>query len=330
MNKPKIFVIGDVHGCKKELDSLISRLPLTRGDNIIFLGDYIDRGPDSKGVIDTIIQLSQTYNVITLMGNHEQMFLDFFENKNTPEAGAFLYNGGTATLASYSDDVGRYEFPEGHLNFLKNLKLYFETEDHFFVHAGIPNLSIQELKEDTASHVEEVLWVRETFLNSTYKWDKTIVHGHTPVLNPTVNDTRINVDTGCVYDGKLTAIELPEKIIYSIPKMMDERKLQDMHIPGRRRSMRYEIILPVSVDIGENKAHFETINYSDHGMLIYTTSLQDLSIEVDQLIGGLIGKKKNQVPFTGTVIRQEKKSTGSFIAVEFVKAPNNPNQKLTT
>lgn len=330
MSIEKIFVIGDIHGCKKELDTLISRLPLKKDDTIIFLGDYIDRGRDSKGVIESIIELSKSYNLVTLKGNHEQMFLDFFDNKNTPEAGAFLYNGGTATLASYSDNVGKYDFPKSHIDFLKNLKIFHETSDYFFVHAGIPDISLKQLKENMEPHFEEMLWLRETFLKSSFDWNKTIIHGHTPVLNPTITPKRINVDTGCVFEGKLTAIELPENIIYSIPKAKAEEMTTDTHVPGRRRSIRYDIVLPVSISFGEIQAHFETINYSDHGMLIYTTNLQDLDIEVNKKIKGLIEKKKNQVPFTGTILRNEKKSTGYFLAVEFIDAPNHSNQTMAS
>lgn len=321
MANEKIFVIGDVHGCNEELNLLIDRLPLTPDCKIIFLGDYIDRGKDSKEVIKTIIKLSKAYNVVALMGNHEQMFLDFLENRVTPEAGAFLYNGGTATLASYSNKVGDYEFPQSHIDFFKNLKLFYETDQYFFVHAGIPDLPIEEIKTNQANFTEEFLWVRETFLKSDFTWDKTIIHGHTPVLNPTVNHKRINIDTGCVYEGKLTAIELPEKITYSVPRIKEDPKLADAPVAGKRRSIRYDIILPVVVHLGENLAHFETINFSDHGMLMYTTNMDNINIALNQTIKGTIGKKKSRVAFTGVVLRNEKKSTGSFIAVEFLNGP---------
>jgi len=315
----KLFAIGDIHGCKKELELLLERLPLKNSDTILFLGDYIDRGMDSKGVVNTVLDLSKKYNVITLMGNHEHMFLDFFYDKNTLEAGAFLFNGGTTTLASYCSDLGNFEFPKNHIDFFNNLKLFYETDDYFFVHAGLPELPLEEIRQNPLAYLEQFLWVREEFLKSNYQWSKSIIHGHTPILDTTLDNQKINLDTGCVYGGKLTAIELPEKIIYSVPKINEE--IARPETPGKRRSVRYSIVLPITIDLGEGQAFFETINYSDHGMLIYTITSIELAFTVNQNISGIIGTDKSQAYFTGIIKRVEKKATGSFIAIEFVKRP---------
>jgi serine/threonine protein phosphatase 1 len=189
----KIFAIGDIHGCLWSLEKLLNILPVNWGkDLVIFLGDYIDRGPNPKGVIEKVLELKELYGdkIIPLKGNHEWMFERF--------------------LKSYYKD-GELKIPEEHLNFLKELKLYYETEDYIFVHAGLrPGKKLEEQNE------EDLLWIRESFYFSEYKFPKTIVFGHTPFPVPLILNDRIGIDTGCVYGGKLTAIELPSKKIYQI------------------------------------------------------------------------------------------------------------------
>ena len=206
----KIFAIGDIHGCLWSLEKLLNILPVNWGkDLVIFLGDYIDRGPDPKGVIEKMLELKELYGdkIIPLKGNHEWMFERFLKGIDVD---IFLYNGGGATLKSYYKD-GELKIPEEHLNFLKELKLYYETEDYIFVHAGLrPGKKLEEQNE------EDLLWIRESFYFSEYKFPKTIVFGHTPFPVPLILNDRIGIDTGCVYGGKLTAIELPSKKIYQI------------------------------------------------------------------------------------------------------------------
>lgn len=207
----KIFAIGDIHGCLWSLEKLLNILPVNWGkDLVIFLGDYIDRGPDPRGVIEKILELKEFYKdkIITLKGNHEWMFERFLKGIDID---VFLYNGGGMTLKSYYNKEGYLEIPEEHLKFLRELKLYYETEDYIFVHAGLrPG---KELKEQSE---EDLLWIRESFYLSEYKFPKTIVFGHTPFPAPLILEDRIGIDTGCVYGGALTAIELPEKKIYQI------------------------------------------------------------------------------------------------------------------
>ena len=207
----KIFAIGDIHGCLWSLEKLLNILPVNWGkDLVIFLGDYIDRGPDPRGVIEKILELKEFYKdkIITLKGNHEWMFERFLKGIDID---IFLYNGGGMTLKSYYNKEGYLEIPEEHLKFLRELKLYYETEDYIFVHAGLrPG---KELKEQSE---EDLLWIRESFYLSEYKFPKIVVFGHTPFPAPLILEDRIGIDTGCVYGGALTAIELPEKKIYQI------------------------------------------------------------------------------------------------------------------
>jgi serine/threonine protein phosphatase 1 len=206
----KIFAIGDIHGCLWSLEKLLDILPVNWGkDLVVFLGDYIDRGPDPKGVIEKILELKELYGekIITLKGNHEWMFERFLKGIDTD---IFLYNGGGATLRGYYKN-GYLEIPEEHLKFLKELRLYYETSDYIFVHAGLrPGKSLEEQKE------EDLLWIRESFYFSEYKFSKIVVFGHTPFPAPLILEDRIGIDTGCVYGGALTAIELPSKKTYQI------------------------------------------------------------------------------------------------------------------
>ncbi|RLG10075.1 serine/threonine protein phosphatase [Candidatus Pacearchaeota archaeon] len=207
----KIFAIGDIHGCLENLEKLLKILPVNWGkDLVIFLGDYIDRGPNPRGVIEKVLELKKLYGerIITLKGNHEWMFERFLKGIDID---IFLYNGGGMTLKSYYNKEGHLEIPEEHLKFLRELKLYYETENYIFVHAGLrPG---KELKEQSE---EDLLWIRDSFYFSEYKFPKTIVFGHTPFPAPLILDDRIGIDTGCVYGGALTAIELPDKKIYQI------------------------------------------------------------------------------------------------------------------
>ncbi len=206
----KIFAIGDIHGCLESLEKLLDILPVNWGkDLVIFLGDYIDRGPDPRGVIEKIIELKKLYGnkVITLKGNHEWMFERFLKGIDTE---IFLYNGGGATLKGYYKK-GYLEIPEEHLRFLKELRLYYETEDYIFVHAGLrPGKKVEEQDE------EDLLWIRDSFYLYEGKFYKTVVFGHTPFPAPLILEDRIGIDTGCVYGGALTAIELPERKTYQI------------------------------------------------------------------------------------------------------------------
>jgi len=163
----RIFAVGDIHGSLNRLKDMIFLLDIDKNrDTLVFVGDYIDRGPDSKGVLDFILELKKDLkNVVCLRGNHEEMFLDFtLEHKNGP---LFLLNGGRDTLSSYglkkSGDGMAVNLPDRHLQFLQTLPLYFETADFLFVHAGLrPGLSLEQ------QDPHDLLWIRhEFFLSDT-------------------------------------------------------------------------------------------------------------------------------------------------------------------
>jgi diadenosine tetraphosphatase ApaH/serine/threonine PP2A family protein phosphatase len=215
-----LIAIGDIHGCAKSLDGLLRELKLKEDDHLIFVGDYIDRGPDSKGVIDRLLKLKDEYTCTFLRGNHEDLLLGYLDEG---EYDIFAMNGGIATLSSYMTPDGEMEIPDTHLQFVRNTELFLETDDYLFVHAGLrPDLTVaQNIEEGNA---EVFLWERSHLKAGYLPWEKTVVCGHTPQTHPLNRAELINIDTGCVYYaypsmGYLTAVRLPEREFVAVPYM---------------------------------------------------------------------------------------------------------------
>lgn len=212
-----LIAIGDIHGCAATLTSLLDTLELKKDDHIVFIGDYIDRGPDSRGVIDILKKLGDVVECTFLRGNHEQLMLNYLDYG---EYDLWAMNGGISTLLSYSD-AGHTEIPEDDVEFVRSTVSYFDTEDFFFVHGGLrPEFSIKENLEMFDDDV--FLWERSHLLSPTYAWEKPVVCGHTPVEIPTNKELLINIDTGCVYHqypgkGNLTAVRLPQREFVMVP-----------------------------------------------------------------------------------------------------------------
>ncbi len=208
-----LIAIGDIHGCPKSLDALLEEIDPSSDDHLLFVGDYIDRGPDSKGVIDRLLDLREEVECTFLRGNHESLMLGYLDS------GAFnlwRVNGGVSTLQSYlGEEDTDFDLPEAHTEFVRNTKLYHETDDFFFVHAGLkPELTIEENLE---AHDEKVfLWERGHLEATEFAWEKPVVCGHTPQPEPINREKLLLIDTGCVYHmqpgmGRLTAVRLPER-----------------------------------------------------------------------------------------------------------------------
>jgi len=207
----RTFAIGDIHGCLDKLEDLIAAAAPQKDDLIVFLGDYIDRGPQVKGVIDFLIDLATKVPCIFLRGNHEDMFLEYLEfgtNKTM-----FFANGGIKTIDSY---IGSSSFtmhdqiiqalPEAHREFYASMKWYYEDERYLFVHAGIkPGVSMD--MQDR----QDLIWIRDDFIFSPTSLEKKVVFGHTPFARPFVKPDKLGIDTGAVYGGCLTAVELPQE-----------------------------------------------------------------------------------------------------------------------
>ncbi|MDR2946576.1 MAG: serine/threonine protein phosphatase [Candidatus Adiutrix sp.] len=209
MSERRFFVVGDIHGSYEKLKAILANLDWApgSGDQLIFLGDYIDRGPQSYDVVQTVAELADRRpDVIALKGNHESMFLDFIGGRADPQLFA---NGLSATVRDYSRAEGGLSVQ--HLNFYRGLALCHETEEYIFVHAGLaPGLPLAR------QSAHDMLWVRDEFLLSDYDFGKTVVFGHTPFKEPFVAPGRLGLDTGAVFGGPLTAVVLPEmRFIYA-------------------------------------------------------------------------------------------------------------------
>lgn len=204
----RLLAIGDIHGCHQLLQQLLEKVQPTATDQLVFLGDYIDRGPESRQVIETLLQLREEFpRTVFLKGNHEQMLLGFLADDDQL---GFLVNGGTRTLQSYRQGE-HVRIPETHLHFFDNLQTGFETEGFIFVHAGMrPGIPFHQQRET------DLLWIRADFLNSDYDWGKTVVFGHTPQTEAMMEPTRIGLDTGAVYGRQLTCCDVLTRRLWTV------------------------------------------------------------------------------------------------------------------
>lgn len=208
------FAIGDIHGCNKTFQKLLlDTLHIKKSDHIYCLGDYIDRGNDSKGVVDFIMDLREKgYQIHTIRGNHEQMMLDStIDDKNLY---LWLMNGGGTTLQSFGI-TSFNEMPMVYRNFFISTKYYIKTGNYIFVHAGL-NLQLEDPFEDKYS----MLWYRMLSVDEHKSGEQIIIHGHNPLSLYYIlkqQDTKIiNIDGGCVYKqieqyGFLVAYEMNKK-----------------------------------------------------------------------------------------------------------------------
>lgn len=207
----KIFAIGDIHGCAAKLELLLQRLPFDRAhDRLVFLGDYLDRGPNAKGVLDQLCQLQgDGVQVIPLMGNHEYLLLEYHRSGDQTLLPYLRRLGLESTLESYGgaslSSLASLAFmPKEHRDFLASLLPYWQNEEYIFVHAGL--LHDQPLAEQDISDLCEV---REPFLSQERDYGKRVIFGHTPFATPLLTPFRTGIDTGAVYGNLLTAVELP-------------------------------------------------------------------------------------------------------------------------
>ncbi len=198
------YAIGDIHGSLNKLTALMTRCAEHAGSTApiyVFLGDYIDRGPEARGVIDYLIALQSRFptRVIALKGNHEAMALAAVDD--AAAARLWLAQGGLETLASYGI-AHPGALPEPHRNWLRSLRLSFDDGRRLFVHAGI-----DPLRPLDAQLEQDLLWMREPFLSYAGDHGRLIVHGHTPLARgvPDLRSNRLNLDTAAVYGGPLTA-----------------------------------------------------------------------------------------------------------------------------
>ncbi|MDI6028719.1 metallophosphoesterase family protein [Corticibacterium sp. UT-5YL-CI-8] len=215
----RLYAIGDPHGKLDLLEAMHKRIAdeIARDRptdwRVVHLGDYVDRGPDSRGVLEFLVALKQRdERFVFLTGNHDQGMLQFLATAQLD--GIFVRNGGTETVRSYGVDAV-FESPEGatrtrnqlmdaipeaHLRFLRELDYSCSFGDFFFCHAGIrPGVALDKQSRD------DLIWIRGTFLDNDDLFEKVIVHGHTPQADPEILHNRVNIDTGACFTGRLTA-----------------------------------------------------------------------------------------------------------------------------
>lgn len=218
------YAVGDVHGCYKTLVRLLDHnLRISKNDEVYFVGDYIDRGPSGRQVVDFLMERQQQgYQFYMVRGNHEEMLIDAWMQQKPDLFMLWMLNGAEETLVSYGieshyrlGEAALNELPENHIDFLRKLPHYIQLDDYLIVHAGI-NFSAKDPFQDTRSMV----WCRDCTNDLKKSGNRIIVAGHTPTplygIRKSLNRKRtsmINIDAGCVYKdytdmGNLVALDL--------------------------------------------------------------------------------------------------------------------------
>ena len=221
------FVIGDVHGCNVSLLALLKKIDLKIDDELYFLGDYVDRGKDSKGVFDTIFTLRKTgHKVVCLLGNHEAMLIGALSG-NKEDQDFWKEHGGKQTLKSFGI-YEMYDFPQLYVDFIETMPLVVEVGDYILVHGGL-NFK----QKDPIRPTQQMIWIRDWYEKINYEWlgKRIIVHGHTQqnFISTTLQLEDIercrvlNLDCGCVFQQRrspqLACFELNSRQLYFQPNI---------------------------------------------------------------------------------------------------------------
>ncbi len=206
----RLIAIGDIHGCREALDALLEVINPESTDTIVTLGDYVDRGSDSRGVIDSLLELSTKCNLVPLLGNHEEMMLEVVRDEKSPYH--WLQCGGMDTLDSYGFSGDMRVIPPEHRKFFDELKDYHEEEDFFFVHANYdPQLPLDQ------QPIDLLRWVKLTeFVPPPHRNGKRAICGHTHDRGGEIFDVGhlTCIDTYCYGGGWLTALEVRQGILW--------------------------------------------------------------------------------------------------------------------
>ena len=217
-----VYAVGDIHGRMDLLERLLERIwadAPTERNTLIFLGDYIDRGPASNAVLECLAELQRPgWDIVRLRGNHEQLLLEYLSNPDVYQLWRAL--GGAETLLSYgvrppmfsnskellrAHEAFKANLPRAHLAFLTALPYAHTIGDYFFVHAGVrPNVRLQR------QALQDLLWIRDDFLLWEERFEKFVVHGHTPTPEPELRANRANIDTGAFATGRLTVLAIDQ------------------------------------------------------------------------------------------------------------------------
>jgi serine/threonine protein phosphatase 1 len=196
----RTIAIGDIHGCSRALRALIAAVQLTVDDTLVLLGDYVDRGPDSRGVIEFILELENSFRVVPLLGNHELMLLDAVDNPRS--IGPWLECGGDSTVRSYDGLISN--MPSDHLAFIRRCRRYYEIGTHFFVHANYASDVPLDEQPDYLLFWEHLFF----HLPGRHENEKVAIVGHTAQKTGEVFDLGhvLCIDTFCHGGGWLTAL----------------------------------------------------------------------------------------------------------------------------
>jgi serine/threonine protein phosphatase 1 len=238
----RVFAIGDIHGCVEEPELMLRYLEAEEGlseeDVVIFLGDYIDRGQNTRAVVDLILNFKTKFpKTRMLKGNHEDMMLDFL-GFGGHLGQAFLYNGGLETIQSYGISVFApptemvSALPPEHFKFFCSLESIIVVDDYVCVHAGL-----NPLRELSAQNDNDVYWIRDEFLNNIHNFKKTVIFAHTPHQEIFAHlPYKIGLDTGLVFGNKLTCMELYSGKVAQIKRQSKEVMVSRLEIPKRNFS----------------------------------------------------------------------------------------------
>jgi serine/threonine protein phosphatase 1 len=215
----RTFIVGDIHGCVDELERLLDAIEPGEGDQVCFLGDYVDRGPSPSGVVERLLRLrGEGPRCVFLKGNHEDMFLAYL-GLGGLYGEAFLWNGGDATLESYglqglAGDAAAARLPPAHREFLTRLDLSAHFGEFLCVHAGV-----RPTRPLTSQSEEDLLWIREDFIDREHAFPYVILYGHTPQRDIRIHlPYKIGLDTGVVYGNLLSCLELGSKELVQIQR----------------------------------------------------------------------------------------------------------------
>jgi serine/threonine protein phosphatase 1 len=209
----RLIAVGDIHGCSAALDGLLEAIQPTPDDTLVLLGDYVDRGPDSRGVVERLMRLEKQLKLVPLLGNHELMMLTAFTDHSL--AYFWLQSGGQATLDSYGGMPT--DVPQEHLDFLRRCVPYYENEQFFCVHANYdPTRPLNQQPP------ELLFWTHlHQFTPGPHQSGKLAIVGHTPQKSGEVLDVGhlLCLDTYCVGGGWLTAIEMPGRRLWQVDSL---------------------------------------------------------------------------------------------------------------
>jgi serine/threonine protein phosphatase 1 len=226
-----LYAIGDLHGCPDELEVVLDAVAPGTGDTVVFLGDYVDRGPAVRRLVDRLLRLdAEPFTSVFLKGNHEDMLLAYV-GVGGLHGEVYLENGGGMTLASYGvpagtarGDATRARLPEDHLAFFQRCRMCHLAPPFLFVHAGIrPGIALTDQSD------EDLLWIREEFFLRRHALPYTVVFGHTPSREARVDlPYSLGLDTGLVYGNKLSCLDVDGRRLVQVTRGARAATIRDL------------------------------------------------------------------------------------------------------